>query len=156
MLLGAGATGKRFALPNARVLIHQPAIEGTGGMASDLEIQANEILRMRGWLEETIASHTGRDVELVRKDIERDKILSAAAAKEYGLIDEVLASRKAIHRLTGSPQTHPDAARSRPATGRRAVRRARGADVATRAPRAAARWRGANACGGRPSRAPLR
>ena len=77
------------------MLIHQPAIEGTGGMASDLEIQANEILRMREWLEETIASHSKRSVEEVRKDIERDKILSAAAAKEYGLIDEVLASRKA-------------------------------------------------------------
>ena len=90
VLLGAGAKGKRFALPNSRVLIHQPAIEGTGGMASDLEIHANEIIRMRGWLEDTIAHHSGRDVELVRKDIERDKILSAAAAKEYGLIDEVL------------------------------------------------------------------
>ncbi|MFC7489280.1 MULTISPECIES: ATP-dependent Clp protease proteolytic subunit [unclassified Knoellia] len=94
VLLGAGAKGKRYALPNARVLIHQPAIEGTGGMASDLEIQANEVLRMRGWLEDTIAQHSGRDVELVRKDIERDKILSAAQAKEYGLIDEVLLSRK--------------------------------------------------------------
>jgi ATP-dependent Clp protease protease subunit len=77
------------------VLIHQPAIEGTGGMASDLEIHANEIIRMRGWLEETIAMHSGRDVDLVRKDIERDKILSAEGAKEYGLIDEVLGSRKA-------------------------------------------------------------
>ncbi|HRW17812.1 MAG TPA: ATP-dependent Clp protease proteolytic subunit [Dermatophilaceae bacterium] len=95
VLLGAGAKGKRFALPNARVLIHQPAIEGTGGMASDLEIHANEIIRMREWLESTLAEHTGRDVEQVRTDIERDKILSAAAAKEYGLIDEVLASRKA-------------------------------------------------------------
>ncbi|KRE43510.1 ATP-dependent Clp protease proteolytic subunit [Knoellia sp. Soil729] len=95
VLLGAGAPGKRYALPNARVLIHQPAIEGTGGMASDLEIHANEVLRMRAWLEDTIAAHSGRDVELVRKDIERDKILSAADAKEYGLIDEVLASRKA-------------------------------------------------------------
>ena len=94
VLLGAGAKGKRYALPNARVLIHQPAIEGTGGMASDLEIHANEVLRMRGWLEDTIALHAERDVELVRKDIERDKILSAAAAKEYGLIDEVLESRK--------------------------------------------------------------
>ncbi len=94
VLLGAGAKGKRFALPNSRVLIHQPAIEGTGGMASDLEIHANEIIRMRGWLEDTIAHHSNRDVELVRKDIERDKILSAAAAKEYGLIDEVLSSRK--------------------------------------------------------------
>jgi ATP-dependent Clp protease protease subunit len=77
------------------VLIHQPAVEGTGGMASDLEIHANEVLRMREWLEDTIAMHAERDVELVRKDIERDKILSAAAAKEYGLIDEVLVSRKA-------------------------------------------------------------
>ncbi|HQY95800.1 MAG TPA: ATP-dependent Clp protease proteolytic subunit [Phycicoccus sp.] len=95
VLLGAGAKGKRYALPNARILIHQPAIEGTGGMASDLEIHANEVLRMRGWLEDTIAKHSGRDVELVRKDIERDKILSADQAKEYGLVDEVLASRKA-------------------------------------------------------------
>ncbi|WP_353953262.1 ATP-dependent Clp protease proteolytic subunit [Knoellia sp. S7-12] len=97
VLLGAGAPGKRYALPNARVLIHQPAIEGTGGMASDLEIQANEVLRMRGWLEDTIAHHASRDVALVRKDIERDKILSAAQAKEYGLIDEVLESRKAAN-----------------------------------------------------------
>jgi len=95
VLLGAGAKGKRFALPNARILIHQPAIEGTGGMASDLEIHANEVLRMRTWLEETIAKHADRDVELVRKDIERDKILSAEQAKEYGLIDVVLESRKA-------------------------------------------------------------
>ncbi len=95
VLLGAGAKGKRFALPNSRMLIHQPAMEGAGGMASDLEIAANEIIRMRGWLETTIAKHTGRSVEDVRRDIERDKILSAAEAKEYGLIDEVLASRKA-------------------------------------------------------------
>jgi len=95
VLLGAGAKGKRFALPNARILIHQPAIEGTGGMASDLEIHANEVLRMRSWLEETISKHSGRDIEAVRKDIERDKILSAEQAKEYGLIDVVLESRKA-------------------------------------------------------------
>ncbi len=95
VLLGAGAPGKRFALPNARILIHQPAVEGGGGQASDVEIQANEIFRMRTWLEDTIAAHSGREVEQVRKDIERDKILSAAQAKEYGLIDEVLASRKA-------------------------------------------------------------
>jgi ATP-dependent Clp protease protease subunit len=95
VLLGAGAKGKRFALPNARMLIHQPAMEGAGGMASDLEITANEIIRMREWLEETLAKHTGRTIEEVRKDIERDKILSAAQAKEYGLIDEVLDSRKA-------------------------------------------------------------
>ena len=95
VLLGAGAPGKRFALPNARILIHQPAIEGTGGMASDLEIHANEVLRMRTWLEETLAKHSGRDVEDVQKDIERDKILSSQQAKDYGLIDVVLESRKA-------------------------------------------------------------
>src|SRR6478609_2267975 len=90
VILGAGAQGKRYALPNARILIHQPAMEGTGGMASDLEIQANEVLRMRGWLEDTLALHSGRTAEQVRKDIERDKILTAAQAKEYGLVDEVL------------------------------------------------------------------
>ncbi|TQM96132.1 ATP-dependent Clp protease protease subunit [Ornithinimicrobium humiphilum] len=96
VLLAAGAKGKRFALPNARVLIHQPALMGGDyGQASDIEIQANEVLRMREWLEETWAKHSGRDVEQVRKDIERDKILTAAQAKEYGLVDEVLASRKA-------------------------------------------------------------
>jgi ATP-dependent Clp protease protease subunit len=96
VLLGAGAPGKRFALPNARVLIHQPAMSsGEYGQASDIEIQANEVLRMRQWLEDTLALHTGRTAEQVQKDIERDKILTAAQAQEYGLIDEVLASRKA-------------------------------------------------------------
>ncbi len=95
VLLGAGAPGKRFALPNARILIHQPAMEGSGGTASDLEITANEIFRMRAWLEETLAHHTGRTKEQVEKDIERDKILTAAEGKDYGLIDEVLTSRKA-------------------------------------------------------------
>jgi ATP-dependent Clp protease protease subunit len=96
VLLGAGAPGKRFALPNARILIHQPALSGGDyGQASDIEIQANEVLRMRTWLEDTLAQHTGRTSETVRDDIERDKILSSEAAKEYGLIDEVLASRKA-------------------------------------------------------------
>ncbi len=95
VLLGAGAPGKRFALPNARILIHQPALAGGDyGQASDIEIQANEVLRMRTWLEETLAKHTGRSIETVESDIERDKILSAESAKEYGLIDEVLASRK--------------------------------------------------------------
>ncbi|MCT1988175.1 ATP-dependent Clp protease proteolytic subunit [Dermacoccus abyssi] len=95
VLLGAGAPGKRFALPNARVLIHQPAMEGSGGQASDVEIQANEIMRMRDWLEETLAKHSGRSIEQVRADIDRDKILTAEMAKEYGLVDEVLQSRKA-------------------------------------------------------------
>jgi ATP-dependent Clp protease, protease subunit len=96
VLLSAGAKGKRFALPNARILIHQPALAGGDyGQASDIEIQANEVLRMRTWLEETWAGHTGRTIEQVRNDIERDKILSAEEAREYGLIDEVLGSRKA-------------------------------------------------------------
>ncbi len=96
VLLAAGARGKRFALPNARVLIHQPALMGGDyGQASDIEIQANEVLRMRTWLEETWAKHSGKTVEQVQRDIERDKILTAAEAKEYGLVDEVLASRKA-------------------------------------------------------------
>jgi ATP-dependent Clp protease protease subunit len=96
VLLGAGAPGKRYALPNARILIHQPAMAGGDyGQASDIEIQANEVLRMRGWLEDTLAQHSGRTIEQVRTDIERDKILTAEQAKDYGLIDEVLVSRKA-------------------------------------------------------------
>ena len=95
VLLASGAPGKRLALPNARVLIHQPAIEGGYAQASDIEIHANELLRMREWLENTIAHHSGQDPETVRTDIERDKILTAAQAKEYGLVDQVLESRKA-------------------------------------------------------------
>lgn len=96
VLLAAGAPGKRLALPNARILIHQPATGGGGqGQASDIEIQAREIMRMREWLEETLAKHTGRDLALVNKDIDRDKILTAAEGKDYGIIDQVLTSRKA-------------------------------------------------------------
>ena len=95
VLLAAGAPGKRLALPNARVLIHQPALSGgQGGQASDLEIQAAEVMRMRTWLEDTLALHSGRTTEQVNLDIERDKILTAADARDYGLVDEVLASRK--------------------------------------------------------------
>ena len=94
VLLAAGSPGKRLALPNARVLIHQPAMEGVQGQASDIQIVADEIDRMRVWLEETLAKHSGTPVEQIRRDIERDKILTAAQAKEYGLIDQVLASRK--------------------------------------------------------------
>jgi ATP-dependent Clp protease protease subunit len=96
VLLSAGTKGKRLALPNARVLIHQPALAGGDyGQASDIEIQANEVLRMRTWLEETLARHCDSTAEQVRTDIERDKILSSEDARTYGLIDEVLASRKA-------------------------------------------------------------
>jgi len=94
VILAAGTPGKRFALPHARVLIHQPYTEG-GGQGSDIEIQANEILRMREEMEGLLAHHTGRTPEQVAKDIDRDKILTAADAKEYGLIDQVIASRKA-------------------------------------------------------------
>ena len=95
VLLAAGTPGKRLALPNARVLIHQPALAGgQGGQASDLEIQAAEVMRMRTWLEDTLALHSNRTSEQVNTDIERDKILTADAALEYGLIDQVLDSRK--------------------------------------------------------------
>jgi ATP-dependent Clp protease protease subunit len=95
VLLAAGAPGKRLALPNARILIHQPAMGEAGqGQASDIEIQAAEILRMRTWLEETMAKHTGRAVEQVNRDIDRDNILSAQQALEYGIVDQVLTTRK--------------------------------------------------------------
>ena len=95
VLLAGGAPGKRLALPNARVLIHQPATgESSGGQASDIEIQAAEIMRMRSWLEDTLAKHTNRERDQINRDIERDKILGADEALEYGLIDQVLTSRK--------------------------------------------------------------
>ena len=94
VLLAAGTKGKRFALPNARILIHQPAVESGYGQSSDLEIQAREILRMRVAMEQIIASHSGQSEEQVRKDIERDKFFTAQEAKEYGLVDEVLTTIK--------------------------------------------------------------
>ena len=94
VILAAGTPGKRFALPHARILIHQPYTEG-GGQGSDIEIQANEILRMRVEMEGILAKHTGKEPEQVAKDIERDKILTAADAKDYGIIDAVISSRKA-------------------------------------------------------------
>ena len=93
VLLAAGTQGKRFALPHARILIHQPYTEG-GGQGSDIEIQANEILRMRSEMEGIFARHTGRTPEQISRDIERDKILTAEMAKEYGIIDQVIESRK--------------------------------------------------------------
>jgi ATP-dependent Clp protease, protease subunit len=100
VLMAAGTPGKRLALPNARILIHQPAVSGQGGgQASDIEIQAREILRMRTWLEETLSSHSNRTPQEVNKDIDRDKILSAAEALEFGLIDQVLTSRKNLPQL---------------------------------------------------------
>ena len=94
VLLAAGTPGRRLALPNSRILIHQPATEGVYGQVSDLEIQAKEIGRMRAALEEILSRHSKKTPEEVRKDIDRDKILTAAEAKDYGLIDEVLEYRK--------------------------------------------------------------
>jgi ATP-dependent Clp protease protease subunit len=95
VILAGGAPGKRLALPNARILIHQPSTGDAGrGQASDIEIQAKEIARLREWLEETLSKHSNKSVDEVRKDIDRDKILTADEALQYGLIDQVLTSRK--------------------------------------------------------------
>jgi ATP-dependent Clp protease protease subunit len=94
VLLAGGTKGKRYALEHSRILIHQPYSEG-GGQGSDIEIQAKEILRMRSLLEELLARHSSRAVEDIGKDIERDKILTAQEAVDYGLIDQILSTRKA-------------------------------------------------------------
>ncbi|MFB9833179.1 ATP-dependent Clp protease proteolytic subunit [Actinoallomurus acaciae] len=94
VLLAAGTPGKRAALPHSRILIHQPATEGGYGQASDIEIQANEILRIREEMETILSRHSGQDVEKVRRDIERDRFLTAEEAKSYGLIDDIIESRK--------------------------------------------------------------
>ena len=94
VLLAAGSAGRRLALPNARVLIHEPAMEGMHGQASDIAIVADELERMNDWLCTTLALHTGKPADEIKNDIQRDKILTAEAAKEYGLVDQVLSSRK--------------------------------------------------------------
>jgi ATP-dependent Clp protease protease subunit len=95
VLLAAGTKGKRFALSNSRILIHQPSGGTEGPMQiSDLDIQAREIQRMRELMEEILARHTGQTIETVRADIERDKIFTAEQAKEYGMVDEVITTRK--------------------------------------------------------------
>jgi ATP-dependent Clp protease, protease subunit len=93
VLLAAGTTGKRYALPHSRVLIHQPHGQA-GGQAVDIEIQAKEILRYRELLDQILAEHTGQSLEKVKKDTDRDFIMTAEQAKEYGIIDEVISSRK--------------------------------------------------------------
>jgi ATP-dependent Clp protease protease subunit len=93
VILAGGAKGKRYALEHSRILIHQPSSEG-GGQASDIEIQAKEIMRMKNLLEELMARHSNKSAEQISVDVDRDKILTAAEAVEYGLIDQVLASRK--------------------------------------------------------------
>jgi len=94
VLLAAGTKGKRLALPNSRILIHQPATEGGYGQSSDLEIQAREILRIRALMENMLAADTGQDLAKVSKDIERDKYLTAQEAVEYGIVDDILPSLK--------------------------------------------------------------
>jgi ATP-dependent Clp protease, protease subunit len=93
VLLAAGTRGKRFSLPHVRILLHQP-YSGAGGQASDIEIQAKEILRMRELLDRVIAHHTGQSIEKVSKDTDRDFIMSADEAKDYGIIDEVIVTRE--------------------------------------------------------------
>ena len=102
VLLAAGTPGKRMALPNSRIIIHQPATEGGYAQGTDIEIQAKEILRMRSQLEEMLSRHTDQPLEKIRKDIDRDKFLTATEAKDYGLVDRVLSSRKKTLATAGS------------------------------------------------------
>ncbi len=90
LLLAAGTPGKRFTLPNSRILIHQPSVSGLSGQATDIDIQAKEILRMREMTNEILAKHTGQKIERVEKDVERDFIMGAEQAQEYGIIDEII------------------------------------------------------------------
>ena len=98
VLLAAGAPGKRFGLPHSRVLIHQPS-GGAEGQSVDIEIQAREILRMRRMLDEILAAHTGQPVDRISHDTDRDFIMTAEQAKEYGIIDEIIESRAAAEEL---------------------------------------------------------
>jgi ATP-dependent Clp protease protease subunit len=95
VLLAAGTKGKRFALPHARILLHQP-YGGGGGQASDIELQAKEILRMRDLLNQMLATDTGQSAERLQKDTDRDFIMDAEEAKEYGIIDEVITNREVV------------------------------------------------------------
>jgi ATP-dependent Clp protease protease subunit len=98
VLLAAGAPGKRLGLPHSRILIHQPS-GGAEGQSVDIEIQAREIIRMRRMLDEILATHTGQDVEKIARDTDRDFIMTASQAKEYGIIDEIIESRQAAEEL---------------------------------------------------------
>src|SRR5471030_687580 len=100
VLMAAGTKGKRFSLPNARVMIHQPS-GGASGQASDISIQAKEILRLKKQLNEIMAFHTGQPVERIEKDMERDNYMSADTAKTYGIVDEVVKPRRDVAALVG-------------------------------------------------------
>jgi ATP-dependent Clp protease protease subunit len=92
-LLSSGTKGKRYALPNSRIMIHQPLIGGLSGQASDVEIHARELIKTKRSLNEMLAKHTGQSIEAVERDTDRDNFMSAAESKDYGLIDDVLQSR---------------------------------------------------------------
>jgi ATP-dependent Clp protease protease subunit len=93
VLLAAGKKGKRYALPNARVLLHQPWLQGLGGQASDIDIHAKDIMRMKRKISEILASHTGQPLEKIDKDTDRDYILAASESVDYGVVDQVIAKR---------------------------------------------------------------
>ncbi|WDP93330.1 MAG: ATP-dependent Clp endopeptidase proteolytic subunit ClpP [Desulfobacter sp.] len=99
LLLAAGTTGKRFALPNSRIMIHQP-LGGAQGQATDIKIQANEILRMKDNLNQILSTHTGQTLEKVAEDTDRDYFMSGTEAKEYGLVDRVVADRKELEQVS--------------------------------------------------------
>jgi ATP-dependent Clp protease, protease subunit len=94
LLLSAGTKGKRFALPNSRILIHQPSMSGLAGQATDIDIHAKEILRLRESMNQILAKHTGQAAEKIEKDVERDYIMTAEQAREYGLVDQVISRRE--------------------------------------------------------------
>ena len=94
VLLAAGTKGKRYALPNSRVLLHQPWLQGLGGQASDIDIHAKDIIRMKHKISEILAHHSGQSLEKIDKDTDRDYILSAAEARDYGVVDQVISKRE--------------------------------------------------------------
>jgi ATP-dependent Clp protease protease subunit len=94
VLLAGGKKGKRYALPNSRVLLHQPWLQGLGGQASDIDIHAKDILLMKRRINEILAEHTGQDIDKIERDTDRDYILASADAREYGVVDQVIAKRE--------------------------------------------------------------
>jgi ATP-dependent Clp protease, protease subunit len=94
LLLSAGAPGKRFALPNSRILIHQPSMSGLSGQATDIDIHAREILRLREAMNKILACHTGQTFERIKNDVERDYIMTADQAREYGIVDQVITKKE--------------------------------------------------------------
>ena len=94
LLLAAGAPGKRFALPNSRILIHQPSMSGLSGQATDIDIHAREILRLRRRMNEILAKHTSQNLDRIQSDVERDYIMTADQAREYGIVDQVISKKE--------------------------------------------------------------